>query len=142
MRTYLAASHAVVSPDGREHSAEQALQQRGLQRRVVVGLSHFMSLLPIIEGSDLIATVPRDLANICVHHGAIRIVDPPFKSPVVEVHQFWHGAFTRTRRTAGSGSWCRRSSGAVAAADPRSAAAPLQGFSRWPRSRRAETLRR
>lgn len=93
LKTYLAASHAVVSPDGREHLLEQALQRRGLQRHVAVGLSHFMSLLPIIESSDLIATVPRDLANICVRHGNIRIVDPPFRSPVVEVHQFWHRRF-------------------------------------------------
>lgn len=49
--------------------------------------------LPIIESSDLIATVPRDLANICVHHGDIRIVEPPFKSPAVEVRQFWHRRF-------------------------------------------------
>ena len=90
LKTYLAASHAVVSPDGREHLLEQSLQQRGLERRVVVGLSHFMSLLPLIESSDLVATVPRDLANICVRHGDIRIVAPPFKSPSVEVHQFWH----------------------------------------------------
>lgn len=93
LKTYLAASHAVVSPDGREHLLEQSLQQRRLERRVVVVLSHFMSLLPIIESSDLVATVPRDLANICVRHGGIRIVEPPFKSPVVEVHQFWHRRF-------------------------------------------------
>jgi len=40
-----------------------------------------------------VATVPRDLANICARHADIRIVDPPFKSPVVEVHQFWHRRF-------------------------------------------------
>lgn len=90
LKTYLAASHAVVSPDGREHLLDQFLNRRNLKRRVLVGLSHFMSLLPIIESSDLIATVPRDLANICVQHADIRIVDPPFKAPVVEVHQFWH----------------------------------------------------
>jgi DNA-binding transcriptional LysR family regulator len=93
LKSYLAASHAVVSPDGREHLLDQFLQRRGLARRVQVGLSHFMSLLPIIEASDLVATVPRDLANICARHADIRIVDPPFKSPVVEVHQFWHRRF-------------------------------------------------
>jgi len=91
--TYLAASHAVVSPDGREHLLEQALQLRRVERRVVVVLSHFMSLLPIVEGSDLVATVPRDLAGICERHGDIRIVAPPFESPTVEVHQFWHRRF-------------------------------------------------
>jgi len=49
--------------------------------------------LPIIEASDLVATVPRDLANICMRYASIRIVDPPFKAPVVEVHQFWHRRF-------------------------------------------------
>ncbi|MDM0073227.1 LysR family transcriptional regulator [Variovorax sp. J2P1-59] len=93
LKTYLAASHAVVSPDGREHLLDQFLQRRGLKRRVLVGLSHFMSLLPIIEASDLVATVPRDLANICMRYASIRIVDPPFKAPVVEVHQFWHRRF-------------------------------------------------
>lgn len=93
LKTYLAASHAVVSPDGREHLLDQFLQRRALKRRVLVGLSHFMSLLPIIESSDLVATVPRDLANICVQRAHIRIVDPPFKAPVVEVHQFWHRRF-------------------------------------------------
>lgn len=90
LKDYLAAAHAVVRPDGREHAFEQFLQQRGLRRRVLVELSHFMSLLPVIEGSDLIATVPRDLAVICQRYGKLRIVEPPLKAPVIAVHQFWH----------------------------------------------------
>jgi DNA-binding transcriptional LysR family regulator len=93
LKEYLAASHAVVRPDGREHVFEQFLQQRGLQRRVLVELSHFMSLLPVIEGSDLIATVPRDLADVCQRYADVRIVEPPIKSPVIAVHQFWHLRF-------------------------------------------------
>lgn len=87
---FLEASHAVVKPDGREHVFEQFLQTMGIQRRVVVELSHFMSLLPIIETSDLLATVPRDLAEFFVQHGEVRYVDAPMKSPVIDVHQFWH----------------------------------------------------
>lgn len=90
LKEYLAASHAVVRPDGREHVFEQFIQQRGLQRRVAVELSHFMSLLPVIESSDLIATVPRDLADIASRYAALRIVEVPLKSPVIAVHQFWH----------------------------------------------------
>lgn len=87
---FLKASHAVVKPDGREHVIEQFLQAKGIQRRVVVELSHFMSLLPIVETSDLIATVPRDLAEFFVQHGEVRYVDTPMKSPVIDVHLFWH----------------------------------------------------
>lgn len=90
---FMAASHAVVRPDGREHVFEQYLHQQGLKRRVLVETSHFMSLLPIVETSDLVATVPRDLAEFCVQHGQVRIVETPMKSPVIDVHQFWHRRF-------------------------------------------------
>lgn len=90
LKDYMALSHAVVRPDGREHVFEQFFEQRGLKRRVLLELSHFMSLLPVIENSDLIATVPRDLADVCCRYGTIRIVDAPIKSPVIAVHQFWH----------------------------------------------------
>jgi len=92
---FLAASHAVVKPDGREHVFEQFLQKKGIQRRVLVELSHFMSLLPIVESSDVIATVPRDLAEFCAKHGAVRHVATPMKSPVIDVHLFWHRRFQK-----------------------------------------------
>lgn len=90
LKQFLAAGHAVVRPDGREHVFEQFLQAKGLQRRVRLEVAHFMSLLPIVSGSDLVATVPRDLAEVCARHGDIRLVETPMKSPVIEVHQFWH----------------------------------------------------
>lgn len=93
LKEYLALSHAVVRPEGREHVFEQFFEQRGLKRRVLLELSHFMSLLPVIESSDLIATVPRDLADVCRRYGTIRVVDTPIKSPVIAVHQFWHRRF-------------------------------------------------
>ncbi|MGC2972031.1 LysR substrate-binding domain-containing protein [Paraburkholderia aspalathi] len=93
LKEYLSASHATVRPEGREHVFEQFMLQRGLRRNVLVELSHFMSLLPIIERSDLIATVPRDLADVCVRYGTVRLVEVPLKSPVIAVHQSWHSLF-------------------------------------------------
>ena len=87
------AAHAVVKPDGREHVFEQFLQSKNIKRRVVVELSHFMSLLPIIETSNLIATVPKDLADFFVQHGEVRYVPTPMKSPIIDVHLFWHQRF-------------------------------------------------
>lgn len=93
LRQFLEANHAVVRPDGREHVFEQFLQAQGMHRRVRLEVAHFMSLLPIISTSELIATVPRDLAEVCVRYGDIRMLDTPMKSPVIEVHQFWHRRF-------------------------------------------------
>ena len=93
MAEYLAAAHAVVRPDGREHVFDRYMQQKRVKRRVLVELSHFFSLLPVIEGSDLIATVPRDMAEVCVRYGAVRIVEPPLRAPTIAVHQTWHQRF-------------------------------------------------
>ncbi|MDT7837914.1 LysR family transcriptional regulator [Aquabacterium sp. OR-4] len=87
---YLAMRHVLVKPDGRAHVFEQYLQQQGLRRDVALEISHFMSLPPIIEASDLIATVPRDLADICSRYAELRIFETPVKAPVIPVHQFWH----------------------------------------------------
>ncbi|WP_083748890.1 LysR family transcriptional regulator [Pelomonas sp. KK5] len=87
---YLAMRHVVVRPEGRAHVFEQYLQQQGLKREVALEISHFMSLPPIIEASDLIATVPRDLADICSRYAELRIFDAPVPAPVIPVHQFWH----------------------------------------------------
>ena len=90
---YLAASHAIVRPDGRQHVHETFLQQRGLRPRVLLELSHFMSLIEVLETSDLIATVPLDVAQACCRHGRLRAVEVPLESPVIPVYQFWHGLF-------------------------------------------------
>lgn len=90
LKQFMAADHAVVRPEGREHVFEQHLQARGIQRRVRLEVAHFMSLLPIISTSDLIATVPRDLADVCVRYGHIRVLPTPLKVPAIEIHQFWH----------------------------------------------------
>ena len=95
LQQYLGLSHAIVRPYGREHVFDQFVEQQGLERKVAVELSNFMSLLPIIESSDLVATVPADLGALCVRYGTIRTVDAPIDAPPVPVHQFWHRRFHR-----------------------------------------------
>ena len=90
MTEYLAANHVSVLPEGREHTLDRVLQTMGHHRRVVLELSHFMSLLAIMPGSDLIATVPDDIANAVGRHIALRRIELPFKPPVIDVQQYWH----------------------------------------------------
>lgn len=87
---FIELGHAVVKPEGREHVFEHFLQDQGLKRRVRLQVAHFLSLLPLISNSDLVATVPRHLATVCEHYGNIRIVKTPVNAPSIDVHQFWH----------------------------------------------------
>jgi DNA-binding transcriptional LysR family regulator len=90
LKQYLAARHVVVRPDGREHMLDSYLEGKGWQREVMLELSHFMSLLAILPGTDLVATGPLDLATVLERHIPIRRIALPFKPPQIEVRQFWH----------------------------------------------------
>jgi DNA-binding transcriptional LysR family regulator len=90
LRQFLAARHVVVRPEGREHAFDRWLEDKGHHRRVMLELSHFMSLLAILPGSDLVATVPDDIATAVGRHIQLRRIGLPFKPPVIEVQQFWH----------------------------------------------------
>ncbi len=49
-----------------------------------------MSLLAILPGSDLITTVPDDIAAAVARHSKVSHLELPFKPPVIEVQQYWH----------------------------------------------------
>ena len=89
-RQYLAARHVVVRPDGREHLLDRFLDDKGWRRHVTLELSHFMSLLSLLPGTDLVATVPEDIATVMERHIAIRRIALPFSVPEIDVQQFWH----------------------------------------------------
>jgi DNA-binding transcriptional LysR family regulator len=89
-KQYLAARHIVVRPDGREHLLDQFLEDKGWHRHVTVELSHFMSLLALLPGSDLIATVPRDIATVVGRHVPLKEIELPFRTPQIQVQQYWH----------------------------------------------------
>ncbi len=90
LRQYLAARHVVVRPDGREHTLERYLEDKGHRRQVILEMSHFTSLMAILPGSDLIATVPQDLADFASRHVKLRQIELPFRPPVIQVQQYWH----------------------------------------------------
>jgi DNA-binding transcriptional LysR family regulator len=89
-RQYLAARHVIVRPDGREHFLERFLEDKGWQRHVTLELSHFMSLLALLPGSDLVATVPDDIATVVGRHVPLKRIELPFKPPQIHVRQYWH----------------------------------------------------
>lgn len=102
-RQYLAARHIVVRPDGREHMLDRFLEDKGWHRHVTLELSHFMSLLSLLPGSDLIATVPDDIATVVQRHIAVKTIELPFKPPQLQVQQYWH----RRMQNDASNKWLR-----------------------------------
>ena len=90
LKQYLAARHIVVRPDGREHMLDRFLEDKGWHRHVTLELSHFMSLVALLPGSDLIATVPQDIATAVSRHVSLHQIGLPFRPPEFQVQQYWH----------------------------------------------------
>lgn len=90
MAQFMAESHAIVRPAGRTHLFERFLDAQHIKLDVRAELSHFASLLTIIPSSDLVATVPRDIAHVFATLAKLKLVDPPLQPPAFHLMQHWH----------------------------------------------------
>lgn len=68
---------------------EQYLIENNITRNIVLRLPHFVSLPMIVSQTDLIATVPRELANFFPGEQGLRKLELPFKSPTFDFHLYW-----------------------------------------------------
>lgn len=91
LRTYLQLEHAVVRSPVRVHEAiDRALGKRGARRKIALSVPHYLALPYVIEQTDFIATVPREIAEVFGRQAAIRIVNLPLPIPNVTLRQHWH----------------------------------------------------
>lgn len=92
LEQFLALGHAVVRPEGRSQEIfEKYLARRKIARRIVLSTPHFMSIPTIIGKSDLIVTLPHAIGLFFSRADAnIKVVEPPFPIPRIELRQHWH----------------------------------------------------
>jgi DNA-binding transcriptional LysR family regulator len=75
---YVAASHALISPRGKEGSmTDDALTRLGLSRRVAVTVPHFLVAPHIVAQSDLVLTLAARVANMLAAPLGLVILKPP-----------------------------------------------------------------
>jgi DNA-binding transcriptional LysR family regulator len=91
IRQYAAASHAAVfyKTEG-PGVIDTLLAQKGLARRVVVQSPHFCGVPFLVSGSDLIATVPRRLAERFARPLGLQVLAVPFAMPPFRLSLLWH----------------------------------------------------
>ena len=75
---YVASSHALISPRGKEGSmTDDALTRLGLSRRIAVTVPHFLVAPHIVVQSDLILTLPARVANMLAAPLGLEVLKPP-----------------------------------------------------------------
>jgi len=51
---------------------------------------HYMSVPLLVAGSDLISTVPKAVGAIFARMAPLRLIDPPFATPLINIQHYWH----------------------------------------------------
>ncbi|MBW4490912.1 MAG: LysR family transcriptional regulator [Trichocoleus desertorum ATA4-8-CV12] len=83
--------HAVAQAQGTGHHAvEAALQRMGLLDNVGARVPHFLALPAIIAASDMVATIPRPLAELMLPIADVKIYPTPIRLPKLLIEHFWH----------------------------------------------------
>lgn len=91
LEQFLGLGHILVSQKGRSQElVEIRMHQLGLSRRIQLQSPHFMSVPLLVAGSDLISTVPHAVAAIFATMAPLKLLPPPFETPLISLQQFWH----------------------------------------------------
>ncbi|CAM3732726.1 LysR family transcriptional regulator [Bordetella tumulicola] len=80
--------HVIVSPDGGGFHGvtDTALAERGMTRRVVLSVPHFLVLNTVLASTDMVAMVPSRLVS---GNAALQVVEPPLDVPGFEMLMLW-----------------------------------------------------
>ncbi|MFM7336558.1 MAG: LysR family transcriptional regulator [Tabrizicola sp.] len=123
IEAFAALPQAQVSPQGARPGGpiDTALGGFGLSRHIALALTRFGTLPAVLAQSDLVACVPRSLADLPGFAGPVRAHPLPFPSPTYALRMLWH----RRHAADPAHRWLR---GIALAASKRPANSP-EGFS-------------
>lgn len=94
LERFRAASHLWVSESTSPYDRiAQLLDKAGIRARASCEVPSFLAVPLIVARSDLVATVPRKLADSVATAFGLRFARPPIKLPLLQTHTFWHRRF-------------------------------------------------
>lgn len=94
---FRAAEHLVVVSAGTGHGrVDERLRRAGIERRVRLTVPHFVGVGHILQGSDLVATVPERLAQRLVEPFGLVCTPHPAELPEAAIKLFWHAKLHRS----------------------------------------------
>jgi DNA-binding transcriptional LysR family regulator len=94
---YQNAQHGVVSFGGPSKSEiRKRVDVLGIERNVVLKTSSIFNLAALIEGTEIITTMPSALAE--THFSKFKTAKPPFKIPDLAYDMVWHRRYDMSAR--------------------------------------------
>jgi DNA-binding transcriptional LysR family regulator len=90
LQSYQTEGHIVADTGSDEHLRSTALLPLGLKRQVAATSGGLMTLPWLIEGTDLLATVPSHLARVACRKFNLQAFALPFQAPPYAIKTYWH----------------------------------------------------
>lgn len=91
LEEFIEAEHVALQPTRlRNPRIERALEKMGLERKVVVEVSHLVVMPQIVATTDLVATMPARLAHFYGETMGLQVIPNPVYEDSVKVYQMWH----------------------------------------------------
>ena len=88
---YVATPHVLVSALGALRGLiDEALEARGMARRVGVSVEHFSTLPHLLHAAPLLANAPRRAAHVLAARSGLAVHPLPIPSPRFRVAAVWH----------------------------------------------------
>ncbi len=97
LKGFSATAHALLSITGRGGGRiDEVLQEHGLERNIALRITQFMTISSVIAPTDLVITVPEQLAHQ-VMTDELHMMPLPneLRTPPFTVSQIWHERFTK-----------------------------------------------
>lgn len=93
---YRAAEHLVVVAAGTGHGrVDELMRKAGIERRVRLTVPHFVGVGPLLQATDLVATVPERLARHLAPAFGLAWLPHPVRLPEFAINLFWHARVHR-----------------------------------------------
>lgn len=91
LEQFIGAEHLLMSLSGKAFgSVDAALQKKGAKRRIAMTVNHFSNIAKILQGTDLITTIPLPIIYNSVMEGKLVITQPPMAIAPGPISMTWH----------------------------------------------------
>lgn len=93
LKTYIREGHVFVSAGTGQKLLEAALTRSNIERQIVLELPGFLGLGAVIDSTDLIATLPRQIGETLASTHGLVVHACPFPIETFAVKQHWHARY-------------------------------------------------
>ncbi|MVW77964.1 LysR family transcriptional regulator [Bordetella sp. 02P26C-1] len=95
VKAFRAERHLVVSRAAPHGQVNQSLERAGVKLDEHFSVPHFSAVPYIVSTTDLLATVPRKLADTVAAQFHLGLFAPPIRIPALQTNLYWHRRFHR-----------------------------------------------